>query len=285
MTEHVLTTAGGRRMAAVEHPGRPGTGEPVRVLALHGWLDNAGSFARLAPGLDANVVALDLIGHGHSERYPDRGWHHYLDHLSDIHAALDDLGWDRCVIMGHSMGGGLGLVYAATFPERVQGLISIDMLGPVTSDPSEFIKMMRRGILARASSPPAPRNFATLEEAVQARVEKSRLSLDGARALAERGIEKTPEGFRWRADPRHKLPSLYRLNEPQVEKLLAAIACPVLVIEASRSIYPQMKAMFARRAAKLADVQHHELEGDHHLHLDNPGPVAAKINGFLTAIR
>ena len=38
------------------------------VLALHGWLDNAASFARLAPKLQGlRIVALDFAGHGHSD--------------------------------------------------------------------------------------------------------------------------------------------------------------------------------------------------------------------------
>ena len=41
--------------------GRPGN---TPILALHGWLDNAASFSRLAPLLlDVDVVAIDLPGH------------------------------------------------------------------------------------------------------------------------------------------------------------------------------------------------------------------------------
>lgn len=46
----------------------PQDGLPV---ALHGWLDNANSFARLAPKLKGlRILALDMAGHGHSDHRP-----------------------------------------------------------------------------------------------------------------------------------------------------------------------------------------------------------------------
>ena len=41
------------------------------ILALHGWLDNAASFARLAPLLkEYYVISIDFPGHGKSDHYP-----------------------------------------------------------------------------------------------------------------------------------------------------------------------------------------------------------------------
>ena len=48
-----------------------GPQQGIPVIALHGWLDNANTFARLAPRLHGlRIVALDLAGHGYSDHRP-----------------------------------------------------------------------------------------------------------------------------------------------------------------------------------------------------------------------
>ncbi len=48
-----------------------GPEDGLPVIALHGWLDNANSFARLAPQLKGlRIVAQDLAGHGSAEHRP-----------------------------------------------------------------------------------------------------------------------------------------------------------------------------------------------------------------------
>lgn len=48
-----------------------GPQDGLPVIALHGWLDNANSFARLAPKLKGlRILALDMAGHGHSDHRP-----------------------------------------------------------------------------------------------------------------------------------------------------------------------------------------------------------------------
>ena len=70
----------------------PADGPPV--LALHGWLDNAVSFDRLAPLLpDFHIVALDLAGHGRSQhRHPEVVFH-FIDWAPEVIATADVLGW------------------------------------------------------------------------------------------------------------------------------------------------------------------------------------------------
>ena len=70
-------------------------GEPGErpILASHGWLDNAGSFALLAPLLpECEIVALDLAGHGRSDsRSPDSSYNLWQD-VGDLLDVADMLG-------------------------------------------------------------------------------------------------------------------------------------------------------------------------------------------------
>ena len=60
-------------------------GASHRVIALHGWLDNAESFSLLAPQLpDADLVALDLAGHGWSEHRAAHASYLIWDDLKEI---------------------------------------------------------------------------------------------------------------------------------------------------------------------------------------------------------
>ena len=61
---------------------RWGSASDLPVLALHGWLDNASSFAPLASHLSGfQLLALDLPGHGHSQHRPPGMRYHLLDYV------------------------------------------------------------------------------------------------------------------------------------------------------------------------------------------------------------
>lgn len=100
-----------------------GTGPPV--VLVHGARAHAGWWDQIAETLriDAQVVALDLSGHGQSQwrrRYLTVFW------AREVLAVLDQLGVPRAVLVGHSMGGRVVADVAARAPDRVAGLILVD---------------------------------------------------------------------------------------------------------------------------------------------------------------
>jgi pimeloyl-ACP methyl ester carboxylesterase len=78
--------------------------------------------------MSRRAVAFDFRGHGQSQSAPD-GDYALSAMATDIGEVVDTLGLDRFVLVGHSMGGGAALLYAAAHPDRVAGLLLVDPIG------------------------------------------------------------------------------------------------------------------------------------------------------------
>ena len=91
-----------------------GAEDGIPVLALHGWLDNAASFERLAPMLDGCfVVAPDLVGHGRSDHRRHDSGYYLWEHSQDMLAVTDSLGLAQFHVLAHGMGTGVASLLAA----------------------------------------------------------------------------------------------------------------------------------------------------------------------------
>ncbi len=126
----------------------PEDGQPV--IALHGWLDNANSFARLAPRLTGlRIVALDLAGHGHSGHRPAGSSYALADYVFDVLQVAEQLGWQRFALLGHSLGAIISVLLAGSLPERVTRLALIDGLIPLTGDADSAAERMGAALQAQ----------------------------------------------------------------------------------------------------------------------------------------
>jgi pimeloyl-ACP methyl ester carboxylesterase len=259
----------------------------VRVLALHGWLDNAASFVPLAPHLDGiDLVALDLPGHGASAHRAPGHDYVFVDWIHDVLDALDALGWDRAVLLGHSMGGGIASLVAAAMPARVERLALIEALGPIGGRAEDAVARLRQAALARrvAEAAPAARMVRTLpsrEVALDARLAASAMTREAAALIVERNLREVEGGVAWRSDPRLKLPGHVRSDEATVQAWLGAIECPVLVVAADPAPPYFSPAIRGARLAALRDGRCVEVAGGHHLHMEQPEAVAAVLGPFL----
>jgi pimeloyl-ACP methyl ester carboxylesterase len=102
-----------------------GSGERWVVL-VHGQLIPRTMHQRLARALagdGAHVVAVDLLGHGRSDRPTDPKRYSMTDFGEQVVALLDHLGAEQAVVGGTSVGANVALEVAALAPARVRGLI------------------------------------------------------------------------------------------------------------------------------------------------------------------
>jgi len=104
-----------------------GSGPPI--VFVHGLLGSHHTWAGLISALSAEhrVVALDLIGHGGSDK--PRGDYSLGAHAVTLRDLLDHLDLDRVTLVGHSLGGGIALQFADLFPSRVQRLVLVSSGG------------------------------------------------------------------------------------------------------------------------------------------------------------
>jgi len=253
-----------------------------RVLALHGWLDNAASFVPLAPllpGLD--LVALDLPGHGHSEHRPATTRYHFIDYPFSVDAALDALGWPDCHLLGHSLGASIAAVYGAAAPERVRSLTLLDGLGPIAAEADRTAERLRRSLARFRLGASVPRPFASLDEMVEARCKVSDLSETAARLICERSARPAGAQFTWRSDPALNWVSAVVMTEDQVLDLLRHVESPTLVFQATAESAWFTPDRLQARMRALADARHVSVDGHHHFHMDQPDAIARPIQAFI----
>ena len=128
------------------------------MLCVHGGSAHAHWFDYVAPGFtpDHHVLAPDLRGHGDSA-WADPQTYSFETHAEDINAFLEKLDLKDVVLIGHSMGGMVSLVHAATHPERIGRLVIVD---------SVMLMPMERVTRMRAFGEMPSKGYATQEELV-----------------------------------------------------------------------------------------------------------------------
>ncbi|UTW07769.1 alpha/beta fold hydrolase [Pseudomonas benzenivorans] len=262
----------------------PADGAPV--IALHGWLDNAASFARLAPKLPGlRIVALDFAGHGHSDHRPAGAGYAIWDYVHDVLQVAEQFGWQRFSLLGHSMGAIVSVLLAGALPERVERLALIDGLIPYTGEADSAPQRLGEALVAQmALTGKRKPVYAEFARAVEARMRGiGAVSREAAELLAQRGLMPVPGGYTWRTDSRLTLPSPLRLTRAHAMAFIQRLQCPVNLVLAEQGMLtaqPQFAELLSDRPITLS-----RLPGGHHLHLDDEAGAQAVADCFKAFLR
>jgi pimeloyl-ACP methyl ester carboxylesterase len=205
-----------------------GQADAPPIVCVHGYTGSADAFNGLARHLQDRyrILALDVRGHGESA-WSSTGSYRYEDQASDLEGFVRQLGLDKFVLIGTSMGGRIAMAYAAKHGPQLRGLVLND-IGPDREPGSQRITGLVGG---------RPEDFASLEEAMEYRRQISPITsgrpLDDQRELALGVLRQRPDGrWGWKMDPALIEQRVARgaAVQPEAWSALAALACPTLVV-------------------------------------------------------
>jgi pimeloyl-ACP methyl ester carboxylesterase len=262
------------------------------LLMLHGWMDVSASFQFVVDALGDGwrIMAPDWRGYGLSERAPaDCYW--FPDYLADLERLLDAVAPEPAVLVGHSMGGNVALLYAGIRPGRVRAVVNLEGFGlretHATQAPERYAQW-----LDELKAGGSMRDYADADEvAVRLRRNNPRLTKGRAAFLAQHWAYPRSDG-RWAVagDPAHRIvnPTLYRLDE--VLACWQRITCPVLWVRAAHT--DVLRYVAETPAAAIAEVERrrafiHDIEAlviedaGHMVHHDQPENIARAIADFV----
>lgn len=247
-----------------------GSPDGFPTLAIHGWLDNANTFERLAPQLpELNIIALDLAGHGKSDHRALGVQYHHSDYMLDIMSIAALLKLEKFNLIGHSMGGQISSVIAATFPERVNRAFMIDgFAAEGTYSDEDRVAGNRQAMEKMLTGHTRPAKIFENTQAMALRVtEATDQTLDAAKILIARGHQVVEGGVSWRTDPRIRYPSSNRYTRNQLNIMLKQCTSPAFLVVAEQG------DSWYQGEIKVAEQHHPDLTvvripGPHHIHLE-----------------
>lgn len=265
----------GRMVFSGQEWGDP-DGEPM--IALHGWLDNAASFAPMAPFLKGiRLIAVDQAGHGRSDhRSADMDYSiwNYVEDLVDI---ADTLGLKQFSLMGHSMGAIVSTMASAILGDRVNKAILLDGLFPMPRKAEDSPKALAAYIEERKAfrkGKPVNR-YRSLEHAVRVRcLGQFPVTRDSSALLVERALYQDGDAWTWRTDPRLSLPSPTRFTEEQSLAFAEQMSCEAHMLYAREGY---IDALIEPHRERLQKIQFYPMPGSHHFHMDEHHEAVADI--------
>lgn len=258
------------------------------ILLLHGYMDAALTWDRVAPALAANgalVVAPDLRGYGEGARAPDGSAYHFPDYVFDVADLLEQYDTSLpLLVVGHSMGGTAATLYGATFPERVRALALLEGLGP-PDNPLDVAPVRLRGWIeqtrrVRASKQKATR--AMSPEMALARLRENHPTVDEAvlRDRLQHLSVPIEGGVRWAYDPMHKPISPTPFQAPLFAEFIKKVACPVLFVSGGPTGYHPPDE--EDRLALFAHLERAEItDAGHMMHWTRPAELADILLAFV----
>jgi pimeloyl-ACP methyl ester carboxylesterase len=208
-------------------------GNGKSILCVHGITANCRCWDVLASVLSPTyrVLAMDLRGRGGSDK-PEKGYS--LDHhIGDINCLMDDLGLDQVVLMGHSLGAFISLVFGATYPQRVDRIVLVDGGGQLSKEQMDKVFEGIKPALDRLGKifPSADAYIETMKKAPYLQPWSSAL-----KTYCDYELEEIEGGVRCNIQAAHIQEEAANIRNVSPQEFYAKVSCKALVLRATRGL-------------------------------------------------
>ena len=208
-------------------------GNGKQILCIHGITANCRFWDCLASALAPHhrVLAMDLRGRGLSDK-PPTGYS-IEHHCKDISALMNDQGLERPVLMGHSLGAFISLVFAAQYPQRVNRLILVDGGGKLSETQMAKVFAGIKPSLDRLGQvfPSLEAYFSQMKQAPYLQPWNFYME-----TYFRYEIEKVEGGVRSRVHPKHIEEEAQNLGKVDSRQFYANVTSPTLILRATKGM-------------------------------------------------
>ncbi|MDO8364745.1 MAG: alpha/beta hydrolase [Actinomycetota bacterium] len=273
------TLASGQSLSCLQW----GAGEPELVF-LHGGGQNAHTWDAVVLLLGRPALAIDLPGHGHSDRRADRDYGPWSN-AEAVAEIIAERAPTAKAVVGMSLGGASNIRLAATRHDVVRAAVIIDVT-PQVNDPTRPWTPEQRGSVALISGPPTYESYEAMAGAAVS-MSPNRAPDAVRRGVRHNSLRRDDGKWIWRYD-------LFRgADEPDQTSEwrdfttlwddIEAIAAPTMLVVGGASVYVQPSDIdeFRRR---LPSVRvEHVADAGHAVQSDQPAALVALLEDFVDA--
>ena len=236
------------------------------ILCVHGISANCRCWDTMVEALAPRyrIIAMDLRGRGLSEKPP--AGYSIAHHCRDIRVLLENLGVERAVIMGHSLGALIALAFGAQYPEKVESLILLDGGGKLSAEQTKKVFAGIQPTLDRLGK------VFPSSEAYLDLMKKNPLLQPWSQALETYylyEIEEVEGGVRSRVQPEHIKEEAENLGNLDVAEFYPQIKCPVLILRATEGMLAPDDILLPKKVVEkmlqeIPDARCVDLQGSNH---------------------
>ncbi|XP_037952025.1 probable serine hydrolase [Teleopsis dalmanni] len=267
------------------------------ILALHGWMDNLGTWDLLLPHLPKHIgiLAIDFPGHGQSSHLPQGMQYHVIDYVTAVMHIIKEYNWKKVSLMGHSMGSVVVYIYTALYPSTVDLIVNFDFVKQAFWQADLEIYFYELSFIERLNdmteitsnrNEPKSYDFKTLENMIHEGSDRS-VNIENCKYLLNRSITKSqisPDKYYFSRDKRIKYCRPFLANSELTLELNKRIQnIPYFVIKGLKSSFLNEDSNEVLKILRENNphFEYYEIDGTHHLHMNNAEEVSKYLNPFL----